>query len=172
VAPSWSWISVKGQLNIKVSAPNTGANLRILGIDIEEDKPGTLGRVRHGKIDAEGLLQEVEIDRSIHPTPRRCPYQEYSIIEGVGGNATFISMLNEYKESDDAWYSRWCLQIGTYNVNGRDSLMFLLLEKATPFENHFRRVGVAEIDAWYNPAHNAYETYFFLFGQWLSFTLV
>lgn len=50
--------------------------------------------------------------------------------------------------------------------------MFLLLEKATPFENHFRRVGVAEIDAWFNAAHNVHETYFFLCGQWLRFTLI
>jgi len=92
----------KGRLNIKISAPNTGANLRILGIDVEEDKRGTFGRICHGKIDAEGLLQEVVIDRSIRPTPRKRPYQECGIVEGVGGNATFICMLDEYKESDDA----------------------------------------------------------------------
>jgi hypothetical protein len=175
VAPSWSWASIKGRLNysnIKISASGTGANLRILGVDVEEDQPGSFGRVRYGKIHAERLMQKVVIDRSVHPTIRKRPYQECGIVEGVGGDAVFACMLDEYDESAAARCSYWCLQVGAYPSCGRYSSVFLLLEKADSSENQFRRVGLAEIDAWANPAYEANETYFFVCPEWLTFTLI
>ncbi len=175
VAPSWSWASIEGRLkyrNIKISAPTPGADLRILRIEVKEDQPGTFGRVHDGIIEAEGLLQEVVVDRSLHPTPRKHPHQECGIVQGVIGNANFICMLDDYVEAASVLYPCWCLQVGPYNANGRESWMFLLLEKACPYTNKFRRVGIAEIDAWENTTVEVHKTHFFSSGQWLRFTLV
>jgi hypothetical protein len=69
-APSWSWASVHGRLeyrNIRVSNYGTEPGLRISNINIEEEHPQSFGRVRRGTIDAEGVLQAVIIDQSVHP---------------------------------------------------------------------------------------------------------
>lgn len=174
VAPSWSWASVQGRLkyrNLRISASNSGLNLRILERDVREDQPRTFGAVCYGKIEAEGLLQEVVIDRSIHPTVRQLPHQECGVVEGVA-DAKFICMLDVHKESADTRYRCWCLRVGTYNAHGRESAVFLLLQKVDSHETRFCRVGLAEVDAWNSNIYVSAETNFFLSGQWLRFTLV
>jgi len=64
------------------------------------------------------------------------------------------------------------LRVGTYNADDRESAVFLLLEKVDSYENRFRRIGVAEVNAWDNNTYESGEIDFFLSGQWLRFTMV
>jgi hypothetical protein len=175
VAPSWSWASVHGRLeyrNIKIISSNTGPNLKVIHVDIEEEHPGTFGQVRRGRIDAKGLLQKVVIDRGVHPGVRKKPFQECGIAEGFLNNTNIHCMLDEYVESAEPRYACWCLRIGSYDAGGREATLFLLLEQVKACENEFRRVGLAETDPWQEVTSDTVNSGLFVSGQWSRVALI
>lgn len=153
VAPSWSWASVHGRLeysNVNFIESKNGPTLKILNIEVSEEHPGTFGRVRYGQVVAEGLLQEVIVDRSIHPGVRKRSFQECGIHRGFVNKVNIHCMLDVLDESAEPLYPCWCLRVGSCDSCGRDNDLFLLLEEDENCANHFRRVGFAETDPWEN----------------------
>ena len=151
VAPSWSPFSVQGRLkyrHVNLFESEAGSVLQAMEVEVEEERPGTFGRVKFGKITAKGLLQRVVLDRSLHPFVREKDFQECGVAKGFKNNINVYCMLDEYDESFDQLYPCWCLRLGSYDADGRVADMFLLLEKVDLTNNEFRRVGLAETDAW------------------------
>ncbi|KAI9771982.1 MAG: hypothetical protein M1839_002575 [Geoglossum umbratile] len=175
VAPSWSWASVHGRLeyrNVNIIESKKGLNLKVSSVNIDEEHPETFGRVRGGKIVAEGLLQAVVVDRSIHPYVRKKSYQECGIAEGFVNRMNVLCMLDEYVESAPPHYPCWCLRVGSYDSYGREGDLFLLLERAKAYGNEFRRIGFAETDPWENVISPSANSGSFVSGQLARVVLI
>jgi hypothetical protein len=132
--------------------------------------PLIFGSVSHGIIEAEGLLQTVIMDRTLHPGVRKKPHQECGIVSGIAGNAVITCMLDEFDQSSDARFTCWCLRVGTFDAHGRDATIFMLLSKTESEGNVFERIGVAETNPWDESA--ALEPATFISPQRLKFTLI
>jgi hypothetical protein len=155
VAPSWSWASVKGRLEYRsaklMDSPKKGPILKVLEYNVAEKYPKTYGKIQEGgTILVEGVLQQITVDRQIHPGVRQRDYQECGVSKGFVNGENILCMLDEYDPSADREYPCWCLRIGSHNRYGREADVFLLLKKRDESTNVFSRVGFAEADAWFD----------------------
>lgn len=138
LAPTWSWASVKGQVEYPtgdiVEFAVEEEDMIIHECEIDEEFSGSFGRVKHGSIRAEGSLQFVTIDTSrafgVEPQWRtRCLLDECDIFTRSG--TTLITC--------------WCLKVGTQQrASNCITTLFLLLKKIEGQNNVFERIGIAD----------------------------
>ena len=150
--PSWSWASVQGRLeymDVRLKGSLKGPNLEIVGqAEVEEERPGSFGRVSSGRIQVRGMLQEVLVDKGVHPGVRQREWEEVGVRSGFVNPVNVLVMLDGPFVSDSMLFRCWCLRLGSYDDAGREGDLFLLLEQVDKDRNHFRRVGFAETEAW------------------------
>jgi hypothetical protein len=151
VAPSWSWASVHGRLdyrNVHIFSGRSGPKLEIEDFDIEEEHGGTYGRVRQGRIVANGFIQFVTIDRRNHGITRPHAHQACRTIRGFVNNINVYCMLDAWSETDSPLFDCWCVRIGSFDSNDRQADTFLLLRRIKEEGCEFSRIGFAETDPW------------------------
>lgn len=160
VAPTWSWASVKGRLEYRsatlIDSDDKGPILKVHQYNVSGHSKG-FGRLLEdpkatNNVIVEGVLQPVTVDRQSRPGVRQRPHQECGISQGFMNNKNVLCTLDEYVESAERFYKCWCLRIGSHDSYGRESDLFLLLDRVAGsiIENEFYRVGFAETDAWWD----------------------
>ena len=146
--------------------------MNIVDIDIDEEHPEKFGRIRQGKIVAEGLLQEVVVGKRMHPGVGKRSFQECGIHKGFINKSNVLCILDEFVESAEPLYRCWCLRIGSFDSYSRDGDLFLLLEQVEDRGNNFRRVGFAETDLWKNVTEQPADSGLLEFGKLSRNTLI
>jgi len=156
VAPSWSWASVKGQLQYRAvqlldSAKGPALEVDLERISVSEIHEGSYGELKAGaSIVVRGELQRVTVDRRIHPGVRQRPHQECGISRGFRNPENVLCMLDEWAESSPRHDDYWCLRVGSHDVDEREADVFLLLDLVSENPRTFCRVGYVETDAWWD----------------------
>lgn len=179
IAPSWSWASVNGRLeyrNVQLTPFDPYQDLKIIDSCAIEKTPGSYGIsygiIRSGYISAKGVLQPVMIDRQFHPGVRQKPHQECGFAAGFMNTTNVLCMLDEFHETDPRYHECWCLRIASFNASGRKGDMFLVLDSVRPGSQEYRRIGLAETDAWANVSAETPNSGFFTSGRRATLTLI
>jgi hypothetical protein len=155
--PTWSWASVQGRLeylDVKLRSFWKGPMLEIIGkIEVElppKALPGSFGKVRSAKITVKGLLQRVVVDLCVHPSQRKKAWEEVGVKEGFVNPTNVLVTLDQPFNFDGELLPCWCLRLGSYAAGGRESDVFLLLEDVSGGQETFRRIGLIEVDGWFD----------------------
>ncbi|KAH8654951.1 heterokaryon incompatibility protein-domain-containing protein [Tricladium varicosporioides] len=148
-APSWSWASVDGRVGYFgyfVRFMNPSLDLQLLSYDVKEAQEGTFGQVLASSFKAMGLLQAVVIDRS-KPAREDDPHTA-TVIEGILHGVPVSFILDQPSEWPETIISCYCLRLGIFNNDRRDSVALLLVVPTGGHQNNFRRIGVGETVVW------------------------
>jgi hypothetical protein len=148
-APSWSWASVDGRIDYRsnfVSYVKPSLDLQILSYDVKEAQEGSFGQVLASSFKAMGFLQAVILDRS-KPATEDDPHT-VSVVEGILNGVPLMFVLDQPSEWPETLFSCFCLRLGVFNNDGRDSVALLLVVSSGGSRNDFRRIGVGETVVW------------------------
>jgi hypothetical protein len=148
-APSWSWASVDGRIDYSpsfVRHVKPSLDLQLLSYDIKEAQEGTFGQVVASSFKAMGLLQAVVLNR-LKPATEDDPHT-VSVVKGILHGVPLMFVLDQPSEWPETLISCFCLRLGVFNNDGRDSVALLLVVPSGGRRNDFRRIGVGETVVW------------------------
>jgi Heterokaryon incompatibility protein (HET) len=158
IAPSWSWASVEGRLEYRntklVDSPTKGPNLKVLNYSVFEetilkDNERSYSKLQPGAtITVQGMVHKITLDLDYHPGVRQKPFQECGVSKGFMNKENVLCTLDEYSDQAPRHYSCCCLRVGSHDLNGREGDVFLLHRLEA--NGRYRRVGLAETDAWWD----------------------
>ncbi|KAG4437975.1 hypothetical protein IFR05_006556 [Cadophora sp. M221] len=148
-APTWSWASVDGRITYAgyfIRQLKPSLDLKILSYDVQEVQEGSFGQVLSSSFKAVGLLQAVVLDRS-KPAGQDDPHT-VTAVEGVLHGVVIKCVLDQPSEWAGTLCSCFCLRLGVFDADRRDSVALLLVIPTSGPEGEFRRIGVAETVVW------------------------
>jgi hypothetical protein len=155
--PTWSWASVQGRLeylDVKLRSSWKGPMLEVIGkIEVEmppKASPESFSKVRSAKITVKGMLQRIVVDLCLHPSQRKRAWEEVGVKEGFVNPTNVLVMLDQPFNFDGELLPCWCLRLGSYDAEGREVDVFLLLEQVPGNQESFKRIGLIETDAWFD----------------------
>jgi hypothetical protein len=148
-APSWSWASVDGRIEYSpsfVRHVKPSLDLQLLSYDVKEAEEGTFGQVLASSFKAMGLLQAVVLNR-LKPATEYDPHT-VSVVKGILHGVPLMFVLDQPSEWPETLFSCFCLRLGVFNNDRRDSVALLLVVPSGGRRNEFRRIGVGETVVW------------------------